>query len=171
FPPCLRRRQDRRQERNAMSPVAFRTWLMLGGVSVFDLFWCAAQRLVVSEWQPFLLVAAALAALSVAARRLVRLPRLAGIAEWSLLWLVFLVAGAVLTYAAATRGGALYDRELAALDRALGFDWRGWLAVVNGHPALKSVLWAGYNSMFSQAILSLAWFTWTGREQRNAELI
>ena len=154
-----------------MSRVAFRIWLLLGGLSFADLCWCAGQGLVVSNWQPFLLVAAALLGLSIASRRAGRLPRFGALAEWSLLWLVFSAAGAILTYAAATRGGALHDQQLAALDRALGFDWYAWLALVNRHPAVKTVLWAGYNSLFSQIMLSAVWFAWCRRPQRNAELL
>lgn len=154
-----------------MSPAAIRIWLLLGTVSLGDVFWCTAQGLVVSHWRPFALLAAALLALSVAARRVGRLPRLAAIAEWSLLWLIFSVAGAILTYAAATRDGTLHDQQLAALDRILDFDWRTWLALVNRHPAIETVFWAAYSSLFPQIILSVAWFTWIGWPQRNAELL
>jgi hypothetical protein len=154
-----------------MSPVAVRVWLLLGTMSAADVLWCAAQGLVVSHWRPFALVAIALAAFGLATRRAGRLRWLGGVAEWSLLWLIFSAGGAILTYAAATRDGPLYDQQLAAIDRALGFDWGACLALVNGHPAVKTVLWACYSSLFSQIILSVAWFTWIGWPQRNAELL
>jgi hypothetical protein len=154
-----------------MSPVAIRIWLLLGTMSVADVFWCAGQGLVVTDWRPFAVLAAALLGLGQLTRRTGRLSWLGRVAEWTLLWLIFSVAGAILTYAAATRGGALRDQQLAALDRALGFDWNDWVAFVNSIPAFKTVLWACYNSLFAQIMLSVAWFTWVGWPQRNAELL
>jgi hypothetical protein len=154
-----------------MSPDALRIWLLLGIVSAADVFWCAALGLALSNWRPFLLVAAALLGLSVTTSRAGRLLRLGGLAEWTLLWLLFSAAGAVLTYAAATRGGVLYDRQLAALDRAIGFDWSAWVALVNAHPGAKAVLHTGYESLLAQIMLSVAWFTWRRWPQRNAELL
>ena len=154
-----------------MSAVAVRIWLLLGALSAVDLCWCAAQGLTVSNWRPFLLVAAALSALSIVARRAGRVPRLAAVAQWSLLCLIFSVAGAILTYAAATRDGALYDHQFAALDHAIGFDWNAWLGAVNAHPIVKRVFWGCYSSLFSQIMLSVAWFAWCGWPQRNAELL
>jgi hypothetical protein len=104
-------------------------------------------------------------------RRTGRLSWLGRVAEWTVLWLIFSAAGAILTYAAATRGGALHDQQLAALDRAIGFDWNGWVTLVDRHPAAKTVLWACYSSLFAQIMLSVAWFTWVGWPQRNAELL
>ena len=69
-----------------MSPVAFRIWLLLGGVSAADLLWCAGEGLTVSNWQPFLLVATSLFALTLVARR-AGLARLGAMAEWMLIWL------------------------------------------------------------------------------------
>ena len=48
-------------ERSGVSPVAFRIWLLLGGVSAVDVLWCLGQGLSVSDRQPFLPVALALA--------------------------------------------------------------------------------------------------------------
>lgn len=153
-----------------MSPVAIRIWLMLGGVSLVDAFWCGADGLRVTNCRPFLVVAAALFGLVLTSRR-AGLPRLATIAEWSLIWLVFSVTAAILTYAAATRDAPLYDSELAALDRALGFDWPGWVAIVRAHRLAFVVLQAAYNSLLPQILMTVAWFAWRRGEPRIAELI
>lgn len=153
-----------------MSPVAFRIWLLLGGVSAVDLLWCGVEELTISNWQPFLLVAAPLFALTLVARR-AGLPRLAVMAEWTLIWLIFSVAAAVLTYAAATRDGPVFDARLAALDRALGFDWNGWLGLVRAHPLTEAVLRASYKSLLPQILLTIAWLTWRNQEQRIADLM
>jgi hypothetical protein len=49
-----------------------------------------------------------------------------------------------LTYIAAAVDLPLYDASLAALDRALGLDWRGYLAFVNERPWLIGYLALGY---------------------------
>ncbi|HEX5211201.1 MAG TPA: phosphatase PAP2 family protein [Pseudolabrys sp.] len=49
-----------------------------------------------------------------------------------------------LTYVAAAAGLPLQDANLAALDRALGFDWRGFLGFVNDRPWLIRYLAVGY---------------------------
>jgi len=49
-----------------------------------------------------------------------------------------------LTYIAAAADLPLYDANLAALDRALGLDWRGYLAFVNERPWLIGYLALGY---------------------------
>ncbi len=49
-----------------------------------------------------------------------------------------------LTYVAAASNLPLQDASLAALDRALGLDWRGYLAFVNDRPWLINYLALGY---------------------------
>jgi hypothetical protein len=59
---------------------------------------------------------------------------------------LFLITGLMtpLTYIAAAVDLPLYDANLAALDRALGLDWRGYLAFVNDRPWLIGYLALGY---------------------------
>jgi len=52
---------------------------------------------------------------------------------------------APLTYVAAAMNFPMQDAALLAADRALGFDWAGYVRYVDAHPALAGVLNAGYN--------------------------
>jgi hypothetical protein len=49
-----------------------------------------------------------------------------------------------LTYVAASTNFPMQDGNLLAADRALGFDWGGYVAYVDAHPLLASWLNAGY---------------------------
>lgn len=49
-----------------------------------------------------------------------------------------------LTYVAAAANFPMRDADLYAIDRALGLDWRAYLDLVNGHPALAAALRSGY---------------------------
>ena len=65
---------------------------------------------------------------------------------------VFTLIGIVLSYALAARGGAVWDGRLAALDRALGFDWPAIFAAADRATLL---LWVGgiaYHSLTLQMV-------------------
>ena len=53
--------------------------------------------------------------------------------------LLFSAGGAILSYALARNGGALWDERLASWDRALGFDWLGYVRWVDGHASLAFI--------------------------------
>src|ERR1700686_4175162 len=93
-----------------MTGASTRVWLLLGIVSFGDFVWCASLGMG---------------------------PRLGATAEWILLWLIFSVAGAVMTYLAAAQDGAVYDARLALLDAELGFRWSGWLAHVENNTRIQ----------------------------------
>ena len=156
-----------------MSNASFRIWVLFGGLSFGDIVWCAERGMTISDWQPFAIVSIALIGIAVIGYRQ---PdglclRLGTFAEWSLLWLTFSVAGALLTYLAATRGGPLYDAELSAADAALGFDWAGWSRFLAGYPWFKLVLLGTYKSLFAQALFTAFWFALHRADDRNAELL
>jgi len=48
--------------------------------------------------------------------------------------IAFAAVGAPLSYVAASTGYPLWDATIAAWDKQLGFDWMGWLAIMNHHP-------------------------------------
>ena len=73
---------------------------------------------------------AMLAAAAILGRRR-GLPRLAAGATAFLQMTLFTLIGVVLAYALAARGGALWDARLAAVDRALGFDWPAVFALAD----------------------------------------
>ena len=64
--------------------------------------------------------------------------------------IAFAAVGAPLSYVAASAAFPLWDRELAALDRHLGFDWMAWLAAMNAAPLLHRILASAYASFAVQ---------------------
>ena len=154
-----------------MTGASTRVWLLLGVVSLGDIVWCASLKMGLSHWWPLALLAAALAGLTLACRLTGIGPRLGATAEWVLLWLVFSVAGAVMTYLAAAQDGAVYDARLALLDAELGFRWSGWIAYVETHPLLKFAFAVAYGSLLPQVLFSVWWLSFLRWDQRNAELL
>src|SRR5439155_25236271 len=129
-------------------------WLLLAGMSVADLLWYQALGIGISHWGPLAALGAALLGIVTLGRRSFPGRPIIASAEWALLWIVFSVAGALLTYAAAAQGGALYDDRLAALDAALGFDWVRWSGLIAGYPLLQLGLTAIYQILFPQALFA-----------------
>ena len=154
-----------------MTGVSTRVWVLLAGLSACDFLWCAALRMGLAHWWPLALASVALLALTLGCRLSGAGPRIAAIAEWILLWLIFSVAGALLTYLAAAQDGPVYDAGMALADAQLGFNWARWLDFVITHPVLKLVLTVAYHSLVAQVILSVVWLSWCGRDHRNAELL
>ena len=72
---------------------------------------------------------------------------------------LFTILGVVLAYTIAAHAAPLWDAQLAATDRALGFRWPAILAMLDRSPALIVVLGLAYHSLSVQmvvAILALA---------------
>ena len=154
-----------------MTGVSSRVWLLLAGLSGCDLLWCAALRMGLSHWWPLAMASLALLGLTLGCRHSGAGRRIAAIAEWILLWLIFAVAGALLTYLAAAQDGPVYDARLALADAELGFNWAAWFDFVAAHPALKLLLAIPYQSLVAQVVLSVLWLSCRGRDDRNAELL
>lgn len=64
--------------------------------------------------------------------------------------IAFAAVAAPLSYVAAGAAFPLWDGELAALDRRLGFDWMAWLKAMNAAPLLHTLLAAAYASFAVQ---------------------
>jgi PAP2 superfamily len=154
-----------------MSGVSTRVWILVLLLSLCDIMWAAARSITVSDWWPVIVVGAALLGIAIGHRRFGMSPRLAALAEWTLLWIIFSVSGALLTYLAAAGGGQLYDANIAAIDADLSFDARAWFAVVNAHPLLRLPLTLAYNSLTAQIVFSVLWLWFLGWQHRNAELL
>ena len=86
-----------------MTAASTRVWLLLGILSFGDFVWCARLGMGLSHWWPMALLAVALIGVMLGCRLSGTAPRIAATAEWILLWQVFSVAGAVLTYLAGHR--------------------------------------------------------------------
>src|SRR5437879_13771932 len=140
-----------------MTAASTRVWLFLAIVAFADFVWCVILGMGLSHWWPMALLALALIGVMLGCRLSGTAPRIAATAEWVLLWQIFSVAGAVLTYLAAAQDGAVFDARLALADAELGFRWSGWLAFVADHPLLKAALAVAYGSLLSQGIFSVVW--------------
>ncbi|GEP03467.1 phosphatase PAP2 family protein [Methylobacterium oxalidis] len=68
-----------------------------------------------------------------------------------------------LSYAVARAGGPLWDGTLHAWDRAIGLDWRAYLAFVNDRPRLGLILSLAYQSIMPQIAVILLVLALSGR--------
>jgi len=120
---------------------------------------------------PVLAGAALLALLWGVYGRLRQAPRLAELAQLGLLFLLFTNAAAILSYLLTGLSGLpLHDARLAALDRALGFDWPGlyhWLRAAHWRWLLAC---GAYFSLGPQLILLLLSLSPLGCADRAREL-
>ena len=80
-------------------------------------------------------------------------PRLAAMLLGTAFLLAFSLAASLLNYLLITVAGARIDVQLAALDRAMGFDWPLAMAWMARHPALNLAALLAYSSMLPQVAL------------------
>jgi hypothetical protein len=81
------------------------------------------------------------------------------------------VGAAVLSYIAARTPMPLADALFARADRALGFDWPAWYAVVRSHPRLETAFAVAYASMSPQTVAAVIGFALLGQRRRGDEAI
>ncbi|RZM37528.1 MAG: hypothetical protein EOP67_00825 [Sphingomonas sp.] len=80
-------------------------------------------------------------------------PRLAAGARAFLQMTLFTLLGVVLAYALAASSGALWDVQLMAADRAIGFDWPMVFALLDRFPPVIWMLGLAYHSLTLQMIV------------------
>ena len=81
------------------------------------------------------------------------------------------ILGMTFSYLSVSLPLPLRDAELAAIDRALGFDWREFLTVANAHPVIAQMLRAAYRSSGPQLVLLLIFLSVTRRRDRLVEFL
>ena len=146
-------------------------WTAVIVLSIIDLLLCRQLQLSFSNWSPLPLAGAVTGGIALFYRLSGRSMALARAAHWTLLWLLFVNAGTILTYIAAARGGRTHDALLLAIDAALGFDWVGWYNFLAPHRDLRFVLWLSYMSLFPQILVSIFWFALRDLDYFNFELL
>lgn len=100
------------------------------------------------------------------------LPRISrDAAEYVSLFMAVCMFGAVAAYPVAADSLGFSDRGLAAVDRALRFDWPAWYAFVASHTLLQPVERSAYQSIFLTPALLLAYYAWTGRKAEARQFI
>ena len=80
-------------------------------------------------------------------------PRLAAMLLGTGFLCAFSLGASLLNYLLLTRAGTRIDVQLAALDRALGFDWPAAMAWMAQHPGLNMLALIAYSSMLPQVAL------------------
>src|SRR5438874_9672916 len=56
-------------------------------------------------------------------------------------------------------------------DAALGFRFAAWFDVIASYPVIQFAFAVAYRSLAAQIVLSVLWLSWSGRDDRNAELL
>jgi hypothetical protein len=158
-------------QRICMQQRALFLWMAVGPLPIVDLLLCRHLRLLFHHWVPLAAAVGVIGVIALFYHLSRRSAELARAAHWTLLWLVFLNAGTVLTYIAATCGGPIYDRAFSVIDAALGFDWTAWYNLLALHPILRFALWLAYSSLFAQILGSIFWFSFADLDYYNYELL
>lgn len=85
--------------------------------------------------------------------------------------IAFGACAAPLSYAVAATGGPLWDATFLAWDRALGLDWRAYLAFADGHPRLGFAMTLAYRSLMGQMMLVIILLGFCGRLTRLRQFV
>ncbi len=139
-----------------MMPLARATWLALAAVAIVDIGW--------SILGGFHIVTAGIAAPAFSVlllagggsmlRRLRRNSPAVALLDGVAQILACFALCAVLSYLALSTGRPLIDGTLAALDRAMGFDWPRYVAWIQARPALDGLLFKVYFSPLLELMLA-----------------
>jgi membrane-associated phospholipid phosphatase len=146
--------------------------LLLTAISLVVFVWNDFAGL---RWEPTFLISTSFSLIAFSIAILystVRQERpLAELALYLGLWFLFPIIITRLNYLSATLRYPLQDKELAAIDAALGFDWHAWITFVSNHPLLMSAQAWAYESHFWQPFLAISLIVWQGPKTRNAEFV
>jgi hypothetical protein len=122
------------------------------GLLLLDILWvtCAHLNVNYGAFLPMIILSAALFAGSMFYQQQRPDPRLSAMLFGAAFLVLFSASASVLNYCLLTVAGPRIDISLAAMDRALGFDWPVVMAGVARHPALNALFNAVYPSMLPQ---------------------
>lgn len=148
-------------------------WTLIASILVATIVWLdrAGLRFV---WDGAILTTSAcagLVALATFYRTWRPEPRIAATLVGLAQVIAFGACAAPLSYAVAATGGPLWDTTFHAWDRALGLDWRAYLAFVDGHPRLSVALMLGYRSLMVQMMLVVILLGFCGRLTRLRQFV
>ncbi len=143
-------------------------WGLVVALIALDAVWLAAAGIAVA-WPGLLAVlgtVGVLLALALLFSAVKPEPKLRAMALASAYLAAFTTAAAVLHYLTATLALPLADARLARLEAGLGFDWRGWVGFLAGHPEPARWLALAYHSSGPQVglvVIALAAVSRVGR--------
>ena len=141
-------------------------WLIAGAVVAADIAWAAAMHFDIDR-RGYLFVgevAAALGSLAFFYGRVRCDDRLSAMLSGTAFLVVFSAAFAVLNCMLLTVAGPRIDVPLAALDRALGFNWVSVMTLMAKYPVLNFLLQCCYNSVLPQIALLVLVLGWAGKQ-------
>jgi hypothetical protein len=144
-------------------------WALICLLLAVDFVWASQVGLTIGEIKIKAGVIGALLALSAACRR--RNRGRANMVEAVAWFIAFTGTVVVLSYLAASCAFPLQDVMMERLDRAIGFDWSAWHDAVLDRPLLNRLLLVAYNSLFSQFLLAIVYFSKRNRSARIEELL
>jgi hypothetical protein len=81
------------------------------------------------------------------------------------------IVGVMFSYLATGLAWPMRDAELAAIDRALGFDWRAFLNFTNSYPVVSWTLRTAYHTAAAQIVLIYLLLSFTRRACRLYEFL
>ncbi|MEN6542798.1 phosphatase PAP2 family protein [Parvibaculum sp.] len=84
---------------------------------------------------------------------------------------IYSIAVVLMSYLFAAADMPLADATFVHADRALGFDWMGWLSWVNEHPRLGTILAYAYQSSMPQVACVLVLLAFTDRHEHLSEFL
>jgi membrane-associated phospholipid phosphatase len=164
-------------------------WVTLAGFAVLEAVWLALSGLSFAEsnWQTvmrltaFIVLAFAMCAfisyrLMGATDRVGRLLREVGrrVELFAIAGFVFTMLSMIIVtccYLATAAALPLQDARLAAIDRSLGFDWVGFVKLVDSSPVASWLLVEAYRSTPFTLIGTMLWFCVSGQGERLAEFL
>ena len=126
--------------------------LLLLGLAVAALQWRSPLPIEQASLRNLLLACATLSGAAIFYRRVRPQEQFAVMCIGLMHVLLFSVLGAILSYLLARESGALWDDRFAAWDHALGFDWLGYVRLVDSLPSLALLFRLSYVSLVPQVI-------------------
>jgi len=98
-------------------------------------------------------------------------PRICTTAGAAALLITFMAGAATLSYLVVSTNVPLIDAQLAAWDRALGFDWLAMSSWLHAHPPVQMVLRFAYYSGLIQLVLVVLFLGFSDRPERLEEFM
>jgi hypothetical protein len=155
----------------AMSGNAAAKWIFLAVIGAVDGIWMSVAGFHLGAGSlPCAAGAAVLAVIALIYFYTGRDERIMEFAHFGAQFLALSLVMVPLEYLAVSTNAPLADPAFAAIDRTMGLDWVAWAQWVAAHPAVHTVLFLAYGSLWPQAILTFVYNTHTRAGRRNSEL-
>lgn len=137
--------------KNAVTLAFAPEWLGIAAVVAMSAIWATRIGFHLQiAWHNFTVVTAVLIVMF--GLRLFGQKRGALIAEFLALTLAMAIAFTVFAYLCMASSGPLVDRQLLAVDKAIGFDWMAGWQILGAHPFVMQAAKTLYNSLSWQAL-------------------